>query len=189
MPADVRYTHLTTPVGAILVAEAADGVLAIHFEGGRRQRRFDPSWRLVDPNAIGTAVQLTEYFAGTRRTFEVRLAPQGTAFQRRVWAAVAAIPYGRTRSYGAIATEIGAPSAVRAVGAANGKNPWPIVVPCHRVIGSDGSLTGYGGGLPIKRALLEFERGAVRLFADAGDSMGAGYPGAPAWGVAPLARD
>ena len=182
MPADVRYTRLATPVGPILVAEADEGLVAVHFENGRRpvlprtggqvargQRRVDPRWRLVDPNAIGTAVQLAEYFAGTRRTFEVRLAPQGTPFQRQVWAAVAAIPYGQTRAYGAIAREIGTPAAVRAVGAANGQNPWPIIVPCHRVIGSDGSLTGYGGGLPIKRALLEFERGLGRLFADVGD--------------------
>jgi len=159
MAADVRYTRLTTPVGSILVAESDEGLVAIHFENGRRPRHVDSSWRLVDSTAIGAAVQLTEYFDGARRTFEVRLAPQGTAFQRRVWAAVAAIPYGKTTSYGAIATEIGAPSAMRAVGAANGQNPWPIVVPCHRVIGSDGSLTGFGGGLPTKRALLEFERG------------------------------
>ncbi|HLY22691.1 MAG TPA: methylated-DNA--[protein]-cysteine S-methyltransferase [bacterium] len=182
MPADVRYARLATPVGPILVAETDDGVVAIHFEEGRRRRpadaglavgmrrrrRFDPAWRLVDEREIRLAAQLAEYFAGTRRTFEVRLAPQGTPFQRRVWEAVAAIPYGKTRSYGAIAAEIGAPSAVRAVGAANGRNPWPIVVPCHRVIGSDGSLTGYGGGLPIKRALLDFERGAGRLFDDGG---------------------
>src|SRR5579864_3752401 len=182
MPADVRYARLATPVGPILVAETDDGVVAIHFEEGRRRRpadaglavgmrrrrRFDPAWRLVDERELRIAAQLAEYFAGTRRTFEVRLAPQGTPFQRRVWEAVAAIPYGKTRSYGAIAAEIGAPSAVRAVGAANGQNPWPIVVPCHRVIGSDGSLTGYGGGLPIKRALLDFERGAGRLFDDGG---------------------
>lgn len=167
---DVRYARLSTPVGPILVAEAGDELVAVQFEDGRRRRRVDPAWRLVDLSELDTAAQLTEYFAGTRRTFDVRLAPQGTAFQRRVWDAVAAIPYGRTRSYGAIAAEIGAPAAVRAVGAANGQNPWPIVVPCHRVIGSDGSLTGYGGGLPIKRALLEFERGTGRLFAGPGDS-------------------
>lgn len=168
MPADVRYARLATPVGPILVAETDGGVVAIHFEDGRRRRRVDPAWRVADAREIRLAAQLAEYFAGTRRTFEVRLAPQGTPFQRRVWEAVAAIPYGKTRSYGAIAAEIGAPSAVRAVGAANGQNPWPIVVPCHRVIGSDGSLTGYGGGLPIKRALLDFERGAGRLFDDGG---------------------
>jgi methylated-DNA-[protein]-cysteine S-methyltransferase len=163
-PADVRYAHLTTPVGPILVAETGDGVLAIHFEDGRRRRRVDPAWRQVDPGELAAARQFVEYFAGVRRTFDLRLTAQGTAFQRRVWDAVAAIPYGETRSYGTIAAGIGARSAVRAVGAANGQNPWPIVVPCHRVIGSDGSLTGYGGGLPIKRALLAFERGAGPLF-------------------------
>ncbi len=173
MSTEIRYTYLATPIGALLVADAHDGLLAIQFEGGHRRRPVDPAWRLVDPNAIEAAAQLAAYFAGTRRMFELRLAPRGTAFQRRVWAAVAAIPYGRTRSYGAIATEIGSARAVRAVGAANGQNPWPIVVPCHRVVGSDGSLTGFGGGLAIKRALLEFERGAGRLFADAWDSLGA----------------
>jgi len=168
MTADVRCARLATPVGPILVVETENAVVAIHFEDGRRRRPVDPAWRLVDERELRIAAELAEYFAGTRRTFEVRLAPQGTPFQRRVWEAVAAIPYGKTRSYGAIAAEIGAPSAVRAVGAANGQNPWPIVVPCHRVIGSDGSLTGYGGGLPIKRALLDFERGAGRLFDDGG---------------------
>jgi methylated-DNA-[protein]-cysteine S-methyltransferase len=162
----VRYARLNTPIGPILVAEAGDELVAVHFEDGRRRRRVDPAWRLVDGGEIGAAAQLAEYFAGARTSFQVQLASQGTPFQRRVWAAVAAIPFGETRSYGAIATQIGAPNAVRAVGAANGQNPWPIVVPCHRVIGSDGSLTGYGGGLPIKRALLDFERGTGRLFAD-----------------------
>lgn len=181
MPASVRYARLATPVGPILVAEADDGLLAVHFERGRRRRPAGAAWRLVDPNELRTAAQLTEYFAGTRRAFEVPLVPQGTPFQRRVWSAVAAIPYGETRSYGAIAKQIGAPDAVRAVGAANGQNPWPIIVPCHRVIGSDGSLTGYGGGLPIKRALLEFERGALwgGLFADAGNPPAKVSPARP----------
>lgn len=179
MPGEIRCARLTTPVGPILVAEAHDGLLAIHFEDGRRRRRVDPAWRSVDPSEVAAARQLAEYFTGTRRTFDLQLAAQGTAFQRRVWDAVAAIPYGETRSYGAIAAGIGVPSAVRAVGAANGQNPWPIVVPCHRVIGSDGSLTGYGGGLPIKRALLEFERGTGRLFADAGGSWLPATPARP----------
>ncbi|HLW46924.1 MAG TPA: methylated-DNA--[protein]-cysteine S-methyltransferase [bacterium] len=170
---DVRCSRLATPVGPILVAESEDGLFAVQFEDGRRRRRIDPAWRPVDPAELETAAQLHEYFAGTRRAFDVRFAPQGTPFQQRVWDAVAAIPYGETRSYGAVAAAIGLPRAVRAVGAANGQNPWPIIVPCHRVIGGDGSLTGYGGGLPIKRALLEFERGipwrgpAAELFADA----------------------
>lgn len=166
MPGGVRYARLVTPVGPLLVAEADDGLVAVHFENGRRRRHVDPAWREVKAAEVGAAAQLREYFEGKRWRFDVRLSPRGTPFQRRVWKAVAGIPFGRTRSYGSIAAEIGEPNAVRAVGAANGQNPWPIVVPCHRVIGSDGSLTGYGGGLPIKRALLDFERGGMRLFAD-----------------------
>jgi methylated-DNA-[protein]-cysteine S-methyltransferase len=172
MPAAVRYARLTTPVGPIVVAESDDGLVAVQFERGRRPRHIDPTWQPADPEELSALAQLREYFAGTRRTFEVRRALQGTPFQRRVWNAVADIPYGETRSYGTVAAAIGAPSAVRAVGAANGQNPWPIIVPCHRVIGGDGSLTGYGGGLPVKQALLEFERGlpwrspAGRLFAE-----------------------
>ena len=164
---EIRYARLATPIGGLLVVDADDGLRAVWFDAGRRRRSVDPAWRPADPEAIEAARQLAAYFAGTRRTFDLRLAPLGTPFQRRVWAAVAAIPYGRTSSYGAIAAGIGAPAAVRAVGAANGRNPWPIVVPCHRVIGGNGSLTGYGGGLPIKRALLDFERGPITLFAGA----------------------
>jgi methylated-DNA-[protein]-cysteine S-methyltransferase len=172
----VAYARLATPVGPIVVAGSSAGVVAVQFVRGRRPRRIDPSWRLVDPEDLDAAVQLREYFAGERRTFDLPLTPQGTPFQRRVWDAVAAIPFGTTQSYGAVAAAIGAPSAVRAVGAANGQNPWPIIVPCHRVIGGDGSLTGYGGGLPVKQTLLEFERGipwrgpAAPLFADAATS-------------------
>lgn len=103
------------------------------------------------------ARQLDEYFAGERREFDLPLAPRGTGFQERVWRALLAIPFGVTRSYGELARTIGRPSASRAVGAANGKNPIAIIVPCHRVIGANGTLTGYGGGLPIKRWLLEHE--------------------------------
>jgi methylated-DNA-[protein]-cysteine S-methyltransferase len=101
--------------------------------------------------------QLTEYFAGRRRTFSLPLAPRGTAFERRVWQELAAIPCGETRSYAEVARAIGHPDACRAVGRANGRNPIAVVIPCHRVIGSDGSLTGYGGGLPLKRFLLDLE--------------------------------
>jgi methylated-DNA-[protein]-cysteine S-methyltransferase len=112
------------------------------------------------------AAQLAEYFAGRRRTFDLPLAPRGTGFQQRVWRALSAIPYGETRSYGAIAASIGRPAASRAVGAANGKNPIWIIVPCHRVIGASGHLTGYAGGIAVKRWLLEHERqhhGQLRL--------------------------
>jgi methylated-DNA-[protein]-cysteine S-methyltransferase len=108
---------------------------------------------------VRTQAQLAEYFAGERREFDLPLAPQGSGFQVQVWRALLRIPYGETCSYGDIARVVGRPSASRAVGAANGRNPIPIIVPCHRVIGSNGSLTGYGGGLPVKRWLLDHERG------------------------------
>ena len=108
------------------------------------------------------AAQLTEYFAGERRDFDLPLAPGGTEFQRTVWHALADIPFGATCSYGDLARVVGRPSASRAVGAANGKNPIAIILPCHRVIGASGELTGYGGGLPMKRWLLDHERGCVQ---------------------------
>jgi methylated-DNA-[protein]-cysteine S-methyltransferase len=111
----------------------------------------------TDPLLLDAADQLRAYFAGGLREFDLPLAPHGTAFQRRVWAAVLAIPYGRTASYTEIAVEVCSPAARRAVGAANGRNPLPVIVPCHRVIGATGGLTGYGGGLDRKRALLDLE--------------------------------
>ena len=110
------------------------------------------------PVLARAAAQLAEYFAGTRRTFELPLAPDGTPFQQRVWTALLAIPFGETRGYGELARALGRPSAARAVGAANGRNPLAIVVPCHRVIGAAGALTGYAGGLAMKRWLLDHER-------------------------------
>ena len=122
------------------------------MEGGAR----DPSAALGEARR-----QLTEYFAGARRAFDLPLAASGTPFQRRVWEALRRIPYGETISYGELARRIGKPTASRAVGAANGRNPIAIVVPCHRVIGADGTLIGYGGGLPVKEALLALERRAA----------------------------
>ena len=109
---------------------------------------------------LETERQLREYFEGRRKVFDLKLDFSGTEFQQKVWSALLTIPYGETRSYAQIAKQIGRPDAVRAVGAANGRNPISLIVPCHRVIGSDGSLTGYAGGLPAKRALLELESGA-----------------------------
>ena len=114
----------------------------------------------ADPLLLEAADQLRAYFAGELRAFDLPLAPDGTAFQLDVWEAVSAIPYGGTASYSAIATAVGRPSACRAVGAANGRNPLPVIVPCHRVIGSAGGLTGYGGGLDRKRSLLDLEAAA-----------------------------
>ena len=132
-----------------------------------REIRFDaapdPGW-VRDPLPDATD-QLRAYFAGSLARFELRLAPRGTPFQRGVWDALTEIPYGTTTSYGALAARIGRPGASRAVGAANGRNPLPVVIPCHRVIGADGTLTGYGGGLERKQALLGLERAQRPLFA------------------------
>ena len=114
----------------------------------------------ADPLLLEAAGQLSAYFAGERREFDLPLAPRGTPFQREVWAAVAAVPYGETATYAQIAAAVGRPSACRAVGAANGRNPVPVIVPCHRIIGAAGALTGYGGGLDRKRSLLDLEAAA-----------------------------
>jgi methylated-DNA-[protein]-cysteine S-methyltransferase len=123
----------------------------------RRERRAAPGLDRDDRRLRPAAIQLREYFAGKRTRFELRLAPRGTAFQKAVWAALLRIPFGETASYGDIARAIGKPAASRAIGGANHRNPIAIVIPCHRVIGADGSLTGYGGGLDHKRLLLELE--------------------------------
>ncbi len=149
----------------LLVGERAHGRLALrglYFDGAPRAASAVPPGAPEDRAAFAEVrAQLEAYFEGKRTTFDLALAPVGTDFQRRVWKALAAIPYGTTTTYAAIARAIGKPRAVRAVGAANGKNPLSIVVPCHRVIGQDGTLTGYGGGLANKRRLLELESAAV----------------------------
>ncbi len=153
------HTVVDSPVGA-LVLTAGDGVLAgIYME----QSRYPPTPELlgerVDPAEVASVVdQLAGYFAGSRRVFDVPVALVGTPFQQRVWAALREIPFGETISYRELAERIGQPTASRAVGLANGRNPINIIVPCHRVIGSGGSLTGYGGGLHRKRHLIDFER-------------------------------
>jgi len=155
-----HWTRVPSPIGdLILVAE--DGALReIRFTAGTRPEG-PPDDAEEDPRPLErVAGQLREYFAGVRREFDVPLAPQGTPFQRRVWDALLEVGYGRTATYADIARAIDHPRSVRAVGLANGRNPIPIIIPCHRIIGSDGSLTGYGGGLAIKRKLLELE-GAV----------------------------
>ncbi|MGH8162636.1 MAG: methylated-DNA--[protein]-cysteine S-methyltransferase [Gammaproteobacteria bacterium] len=152
------YMEMPSPIGRLTLTANEKALTGIYFEGeqvppadGRENR---PSH-----SALKTARrQLEEYFASRRRSFDIPLAPEGTAFRRRVWKALERIPYGETRSYGDIARSIRNPKAARAVGAANGANPIPIVVPCHRVIGADGTLTGYGGGLWRKGMLLALER-------------------------------
>jgi len=162
----VHYRYLDTPIGRLLLARDDAGLREIRFEGPAEAGPHVPARVGAGPddNLFEDVVaQLTEYFAGTRRQFELPLAPAGTPFQQRVWAALLDIPYGHTISYGELAARIGQKSASRAVGLANGSNPLPIVIPCHRVIGANGKLTGYGGGLPIKERLLALERGAQRL--------------------------
>ena len=159
----MRCALVDSPVGRLLLAVDAGRLVEVRFERGRGAFAPHPEWSVVSVDADAvlarTAAQLAEYFTGRRRAFELPLEPRGTPFQRTVWDALLALPYGQTTSYGALARAIGQPDAVRAVGTANGANPLPIVIPCHRVIGADGSLTGYGGSLPVKRWLLALERG------------------------------
>ncbi len=151
------YCYLDTPIGELLIA-GEDGALSmIGFPKGSMRREPEPDWIFNENQLADACEQLTEYFAGERRDFDIPLKLSGTEFQVSVLEALQEIPYGETASYGEIAKQIGRPKAVRAVGAANGRNPIPIVVPCHRVIGSTGDLTGFGGGLDTKEALLRLE--------------------------------
>lgn len=159
-----HYTYLDSPVGPLLLAGRGETLISIGFPEGRMAMVPDPSWARDDAAFDLARRQLDEYFAGRRQRFELDLAPQATPFQARVLAALVQIPYGETRSYKEIAATIGQPKAVRAVGGANGSNPLPIVIPCHRVIGSGGQLTGFGGGLDTKRYLLDLERRHTGLF-------------------------
>ena len=151
------HAYAPTPIGDLLLVANEDGLLRVEFP---------TKWRTAAPGCpdsggplSSTIGQLAEYFAGSRTQFDIRLALRGTPFQLEVWRALQQIPYGETRSYADIARSIGRPAATRAVGAANGANPIPIIVPCHRVIGSNGSLTGFGGGIAVKRRLLDLEAG------------------------------
>jgi methylated-DNA-[protein]-cysteine S-methyltransferase len=152
-------TNLETPLGRFQIAVDNAGVL-IEVRLPNREPAGAASEPVPSDARAGlrdAEAQLQEYFRGRRRAFDLRLAPHGTPFERTVWERLRAIPYGATTSYGTIAAELGLTNGARAVGAANGANPIPIVIPCHRVIGADGRLTGFGGGLPLKRALLELE--------------------------------
>ena len=151
----MNYQFLDTPLGRLRLVSDGTHLVTIEFEGRHGHSAADHE--VCDPVLSSCASQLEEYFAGERDTFDLPLAAGGTDFQRAVWAALADIPYGELRSYRDIAEAIDNPAAVRAVGAANGRNPLPIVVPCHRVIGSDGSLTGFAGGLEAKTRLLQLE--------------------------------
>ena len=151
------YGKMKSPIGDLTLVGSGDQLEMIGFPEGKGVIRVQPEWRRED-SAFGNVVeQIDDYFAGDRKTFELSLKPSGTEFQLEVLKALTAIPYGQTVSYKEIARAIGRPKAVRAVGAANGRNPLPIVIPCHRVIGSDGSLTGFGGGIEAKLYLLGLE--------------------------------
>jgi len=156
----MEYTHHDSPIGPLLLAGRNGSLAAIRFPLDGERQAPEPGWKLADASFDDVRSQLDGYFAGRRQRFDLPLAPSGTAFQRKVLEALQAIPYGETRSYKEVAAAIGKPRAVRAVGGANGRNPIPIIIPCHRVIGSDGSLTGFGGGLAAKRALLALEGNA-----------------------------
>ena len=150
----IRYLRLPSPIGPLSLAENDEGLVAILFAG----QVIPPEWRRAERLQSGADTQLSAYFAGELKRFDLPLAPEGSEFQLRVWREVERIPYGATGTYREIALALGDPRAVRAVGAANGRNPLPIVVPCHRVLGSDGSLTGYAGGLGRKSQLLALEQ-------------------------------
>jgi len=158
-----RFTEMESPIGLLRLRGTEDGLTGIYMEEHRHApETSDPGWQRDDLLFEEAHVQLTEYFAGSRKKFDLTIDRDtmgGTTFQRRVWRELENIPYGVTISYGELARRIDNPDAVRAVGLANGRNPLSIVVPCHRVIGANGTLTGYGGGLERKRWLLDLERG------------------------------
>jgi methylated-DNA-[protein]-cysteine S-methyltransferase len=159
----MKYTTMDSPLGELLLL-GDNGVLhGLHMQAGRHPIRIQASWIRDDEAFADVRTQLEEYFGGTRESFDVQMHMGGTAFQRTVWHELTQIPYGETISYGELARRVGSPRAVRAVGLANGRNPLAIIVPCHRVIGANGKLVGYGGGLDNKRRLLELESGVASL--------------------------
>ncbi|MCH9641008.1 MAG: methylated-DNA--[protein]-cysteine S-methyltransferase [Actinomycetia bacterium] len=154
----MRYRTVDSPVGRLTLAGTGDRLRHLRMV----DQTYEPDrsgWQPAESAFAAAVEQLEEYFAGQRTEFQLDLELVGTPFQRRVWSALMTIPYGQTRSYGDIAMQLDAPGASRAVGLANGRNPLAIIVPCHRVIGANGNLTGYGGGLSRKRALLDLEKG------------------------------
>lgn len=155
----MHWCDYASPLGAMRLAATPDGLAGIWFVGQKHDALPDAGWREApdDPLLARARAELDDFFAGRRRAFDLPLAPRGTPFQQRVWRAIAAVPAGETISYGELARRAGRPAAVRAAAAATGRNPLSIVVPCHRIVGADGSLTGYAGGLARKRALLALE--------------------------------
>lgn len=156
----IWFDTLPSPVGDLLMATNASGLVHIGFSEERHSFKRSGQWLRAPERLSEVSGQLNEYFSGHRKQFDLKLIPQGTVFQMQVWAQLREIPFGETISYGELARRIDNPKAMRAVGLANGRNPIPIIVPCHRVIGADGSLTGFGGGIERKRWLLLHETAA-----------------------------
>ena len=151
------FDEFKTPIGMLKIAVDANGLRYVLFECNKHEPSNGIEWKKDRSLTNEARQQLLQYFSGERKEFELEISLAGTEFQRRTWQMLASIPYGQTWSYAELAKRVESPKAVRAVGAANGRNPLPIVLPCHRVIGSNGSLIGFGGGLPIKKWLLEHE--------------------------------
>ena len=156
-----RYEIVPAPIGKLLLIADGPVLRELRFAGSWEAGDIAPDWRRGGDVLARAEAQLDEYFAGNRREFDVPLAPDGTEFQHRVWHTLRAIPFGVTISYAELARRLGEPSAIRAVGAANGRNPIPVIIPCHRVIGSDGSMIGFGGGIELKKRLLQMEQMAL----------------------------
>lgn len=155
------YHYMDSPIGKLLLAGEGEALGLLGFPSGSMARRHDAEWKKDSAPFKEVIFQLEQYFAGELRDFDLPLAPKGTVFQQQVWSTLQEIPYGETWSYGQLAAHIGKPKASRAVGAANGLNPIPVIIPCHRVIGANGKLTGFGGGLDTKRHLLSLEAGQL----------------------------
>lgn len=158
-PGAVIWTWIESPLGPMLAMSDGDALSGLHFHDDKYVPHIASEWQRDDrlPLFRQTGIEVAEYFAGQRRRFDLPLAPEGTDWQQRVWQVLVTIPFGETTTYGAMAATLGNRNASRAVGAANGRNPIAVVIPCHRAIGADGSLTGYAGGLGRKQALLELE--------------------------------
>jgi methylated-DNA-[protein]-cysteine S-methyltransferase len=157
------YTTFDSPIGELLLAGDGDALHGLYMQGGRTAVAVGPGWEAAAEPFAPVRAQLGEYFAGRRTTFDLPLVMDGSPFQRRVWRALQDVPYGETISNGELARRVGPWADPRAVGQANGRNPISVIVPCHRVIGADGTLVGYGGGLERKRFLLELEAGVLTL--------------------------
>lgn len=160
------YDFYESPMGRMLIVATDEGLSGLYFVDQKYYREVESDWVQAEKHPIvrQTAREMKEYFAGKRQVFEVPLAAEGTSFQAKVWKAISSVKYGNTITYSELARRAGHPDAIRAAGTATGRNPITIIVPCHRIVGSDGSLTGYAGGLERKRGLQELESGASSLF-------------------------